>query len=156
MWRSSLDRLPTQNALRRRNVQVGDGLCVFCGETEESVDHLFSGCRVACGVWIALAKWCKIPHFFVFSLLDVIKMVSYLAESNTKKERIYGIIIEACWTMWKARNDIKYLMGNLRMWPKLLWTSNPWDFFGIGVDIKRDQLIGEIDTVLSLEEVRLD
>ncbi|XP_021980328.1 uncharacterized protein LOC110876465 [Helianthus annuus] len=61
MWKASLDRLPTQSALRRQNVQVGDGLCVFCGETEESVDHLFSGCRVACGVWIALAKWCKIP-----------------------------------------------------------------------------------------------
>ncbi|XP_076926974.1 uncharacterized protein LOC143590355 [Bidens hawaiensis] len=105
MWRASLDRLPTQNALRRRNVQVGDGSCVFCGETEESVDHLFSGCRVACGVWIALAKWCKIPHFFVFSPLDVIKMVSYLAESNAKKERIYGVIIGACWTMCKARND---------------------------------------------------
>ncbi|PWA98441.1 reverse transcriptase domain, Reverse transcriptase zinc-binding domain protein [Artemisia annua] len=105
MWRASLDRIPTQSALRRRNILVGDGLCVFCGETEENADHLFSGCRVACGVWNAIANWCKIPPFFVFSTNDVIKLVTYLGGSEAKKEIIYGVLIVSCWIIWKARND---------------------------------------------------
>ncbi|XP_076930153.1 uncharacterized protein LOC143594820 [Bidens hawaiensis] len=105
MWRLSLDRLPTQSALMRRNINVGDGLCAFCGETNETVDHLFSGCMVVCRVWNAITSWCKIPRFFVFSVLDVLQIINHMAESEKKKEVVYGIIVIACWRIWKARNE---------------------------------------------------
>ncbi|KAJ0733709.1 putative reverse transcriptase zinc-binding domain-containing protein [Helianthus annuus] len=105
MWRASFDRIPTKSALLHRNVNVGDGLCGLCGDIDETVDHLFSGCRIVCGVWDAIASWCKIPRFFVFSLSDVLHITDQLIYPAKKKEIIYGIIIIVCWRIWKARNE---------------------------------------------------
>ena len=46
MWRANMDMIPTLHALRRRNIYVGEGMCVFCGEAEETSDHLFFACRL--------------------------------------------------------------------------------------------------------------
>ncbi|XP_021975310.1 uncharacterized protein LOC110870437 [Helianthus annuus] len=105
MWRASLDRIPTKNALLHRNVNVGDGLCGLCGDIDEMVDHFFSGCRVVCEVLDAIASWCKIPRFFVFSLSDVLHITDQLIYPSKKKKIIYGIIIIVCWRIWKARNE---------------------------------------------------
>ncbi|XP_035840266.1 uncharacterized protein LOC110913908 [Helianthus annuus] len=78
---------------------------VGAGELDETVDHLFSGCRVACGVWDAIGLWCKVPQFFVFSFSDVIHAIDDLPYTNKKKEILRGIIAIACWQIWKARNE---------------------------------------------------
>ncbi|XP_035841256.1 uncharacterized protein LOC110918839 [Helianthus annuus] len=105
MWRASLNRIPTKDALLHRNIYVENGLCGLCGEVEESVDHLFSGCRFASGMWDAIASWCNIPRFYVFSLSDVLLVLNDLPYTAKKKDIMYGIIIIACWRIWKARND---------------------------------------------------
>lgn len=105
MWRASLNRLPTKEALRKRNVFVDDVSCDLCGESEETVDHLFSGCKIIGLIWEAVALWCNIPRFFVFSLSDVLHMMDGLPFKAKKKEIVYGILIVACWRLWKARND---------------------------------------------------
>ncbi|KAI3712005.1 hypothetical protein L1987_70554 [Smallanthus sonchifolius] len=104
MWRVSMDRIPTQYALRRRNIYVGDGMCVFCGEVEETSDHLFSTCRLVDGVWNDIVSWCKIPPIYVFSTNDVLQIVKYAGGSKAKQDILYGVIILACWRIWKARN----------------------------------------------------
>ena len=38
--------LPTRSLLRRRNVAV-PGLCPFCGDNEETVQHVFLNCTFA-------------------------------------------------------------------------------------------------------------
>ena len=105
MWRASLDRIPTQSALSRRNICVGEGLCVFCGEAEETTDHLFSACRLEGGVWNNISTWCKVPPIFLFSTRDVLQLINYMGGSKTKKEILYGIFILTCWRIWKARNE---------------------------------------------------
>ncbi|KAI3775666.1 hypothetical protein L1987_45415 [Smallanthus sonchifolius] len=104
MWRAGMDRIPTQYALRRRNIYVGDGMCVFCGEVEETSDHLFSACRLVDGVWNDIVSWCKIPPIYVFSTNDVLQIVKYAGGSKAKQDILYGVIILACWRIWKARN----------------------------------------------------
>ncbi|KAJ0434371.1 putative reverse transcriptase zinc-binding domain-containing protein [Helianthus annuus] len=104
-WRVSRDRIPTACALRRRNVNIGDGLCVFCGEVEETVEHLFTACRLMAGVWNSISNWCNIAGLFVFCIRDILQVVDYLQISEVKKEAVFGILILTCWRVWKARND---------------------------------------------------
>ncbi|KAJ0532074.1 putative reverse transcriptase zinc-binding domain-containing protein [Helianthus annuus] len=97
MWRANTDRIPTQSALRKRNICVGDGLCPLCGDAEETSDHLFSACRVACGVWMGISTSCKISPFLVFSTNDILQLVNYLGGSDTIIGALYGVLIIACW-----------------------------------------------------------
>ncbi|XP_076949711.1 uncharacterized protein LOC143622462 [Bidens hawaiensis] len=58
-WRALLGRLPTFDALVRRNIAVASNMCPFCGEVEETVEHVFISCGLAQSMWSVLAQWCK-------------------------------------------------------------------------------------------------
>ncbi|KAJ0545158.1 putative reverse transcriptase zinc-binding domain-containing protein [Helianthus annuus] len=45
LWRANLDRIPTRQALAKRNIWLESEVCAFCGEATESVDHIFTGCE---------------------------------------------------------------------------------------------------------------
>lgn len=100
-----LDRIPTKVALRRRNISHGDCLCEFCEEADESVEHIFTVCRVANGVWNGIANWVLLPSIYLFSVKDIVEVVTNSGWSKNKKEILYGILMVACWRIWKARNE---------------------------------------------------
>ncbi|XP_076914681.1 uncharacterized protein LOC143573769 [Bidens hawaiensis] len=79
IWRAVLDRIPTLEALQNRNIMVDSDICRLCDSAKETVDHLFAGCSVADKVW-----------------------------NGVKKEVFQGIIVIACWRIWKARNELIY------------------------------------------------
>ncbi|XP_076957792.1 uncharacterized protein LOC143633360 [Bidens hawaiensis] len=70
-WSAALARLPTFDALEKRNIPVVSNLCPFCGEIEESVEHIFISCGVAQSVWCVLAQWCKVPNLSLFCFLGL-------------------------------------------------------------------------------------
>ncbi|PWA39255.1 reverse transcriptase domain, Reverse transcriptase zinc-binding domain protein [Artemisia annua] len=105
MWRMLMDRIPTKQALARRNINCGDGLCTLCEDQEESVDHLFSACTIANGVWSGIARWLKLQPFFFFSVADIVQEFKSSSWSPSKRLIIKGIMIIACWRIWKARNE---------------------------------------------------
>ncbi|XP_021971086.1 uncharacterized protein LOC110866041 [Helianthus annuus] len=106
MWRAILDRLPSKRALRRRNIVVEDPMSSFCGEVEETMDHLFTACTLASNVWHAISTWCKIPEIFAFSVFDLSKIHKHARVSRVfKAEVVKGLIVIACWKIWKARNE---------------------------------------------------
>ena len=105
MWRMLMDRIPTKQALARRNINCGDGLCTLCEDQEESVDHLFSACIIANGVWSGIARWLKLQPFFFFSVADIAHEFTSSSWSPSKRLIIKGIMIIACWRIWKARNE---------------------------------------------------
>ena len=47
VWRLFLNRLPTRDSLKRKNINLDmdDNSCVFCSQVEESADHAFMNCR---------------------------------------------------------------------------------------------------------------
>ncbi|XP_021986265.1 uncharacterized protein LOC110882588 [Helianthus annuus] len=102
-------------ALSRRNLIVGDGLCVHCGEVIENGDHIFTACRLAHGVWCGIVAWLNIPPMFDFSLKDVMQVIDYMDGSTKKKEIVYGILILACWRIWNARNKKVFSNGDLNV-----------------------------------------
>ncbi|PWA47226.1 RNA-directed DNA polymerase, eukaryota [Artemisia annua] len=107
-WRADMDRIPTMCALRSRNIPVSDVSCVLCGDSEESLEHLFTGCIFASRIWSFISSWCKTQSFFVFSFKDLLEFHKYSGLSGIAKDILYGIIIISCWCIWRARNNFKF------------------------------------------------
>ncbi|XP_022041679.1 uncharacterized protein LOC110944328 [Helianthus annuus] len=92
-------------ALSRRNIMGENLFCVWCETSDESIEHVLTGCPVSAGVWNAITNWCRIPGMFVFHVKDLVEFHEHCGVSGIYKTVIHGIIIIACWRMWKARND---------------------------------------------------
>ncbi|XP_022040765.1 uncharacterized protein LOC110943323 [Helianthus annuus] len=105
MWRLVLDRLPSREALRKRNILVGSDMCGLCGDGVESVDHLFSACSYSMGVWNRLSEWIKVPPIFAFSVYDLLEVHRGFEGEDKAKDIVRGLVLVACWAIWKARND---------------------------------------------------
>ncbi|XP_076925722.1 uncharacterized protein LOC143588649 [Bidens hawaiensis] len=123
IWRAELDKLPTQVALSRRNIQVPFRLCGLCDSEIEAVEHVLVGCSVALKVWDFVSSWCKFPPIFAFSVKDLLDLYSSSGLGVDKKVVFQGIVIIACWSIWKARNDrifegrvvkVEDIVGNIR------------------------------------------
>ncbi|PWA43878.1 toll/interleukin-1 receptor (TIR) domain-containing protein [Artemisia annua] len=107
--------IPTVKALRHRNIPVADVSCLFCGDAEESVDHLFTGCMVAKVLWQHIASWCKVQNWFAFSFKDLMEVHNFVGLSGRVRDIFYGIIIIGCWSIWRARNRLKFQSKKDRM-----------------------------------------
>ncbi|XP_021994946.1 uncharacterized protein LOC110891548 [Helianthus annuus] len=105
MWRAFIDRLPTKMSLLRRNILVDNQACVWCESSDETVEHILTGCGISTGVWNAITSWCRILGSFIFHVKDLVNLHDYSGASGNRKFVIHGIIIIACWRMWRARNE---------------------------------------------------
>ncbi|KAJ0534015.1 putative reverse transcriptase zinc-binding domain-containing protein [Helianthus annuus] len=105
-WRAEQDRIPTREALIRRNIFVEDSACPLCNTGVETVDHLFTSCGVATVIWQKIQTWCKTSSLFVFSFRDVLEIHNWVGLEGKKKEVFHGIAILVCWRIWKARNEL--------------------------------------------------
>jgi hypothetical protein len=91
-WQLLLDKIPTRENLRRRNILNPDeSRCVFCGRVVELASHLFLLCRFTAEVWYALMRWLGV----VLVLPPSISM-SYAmfvgSGSNRKRRKGFSII----------------------------------------------------------------
>jgi len=97
-WRILLDRLPTNDNLIRRGIQVISPLCALCGLSGESSQHVFLECAQAQRVWSRCYRWIGISgannkdirsHFVNFSLV-------YLSSTQNQVWRgLWAAIVEA-------------------------------------------------------------
>jgi hypothetical protein len=113
-WQLLLDRIPTKDKLlKRRIIQLAQGVCVFCGLALKSSTHLFLHCRGAAKVWYDVSRWLgffnTLPHTIVSSLAML------LLCAKNKKERGGLCLIWAAyvWVIWSIRNDIIFNNGVL-------------------------------------------
>ncbi|MFS7976886.1 putative reverse transcriptase zinc-binding domain-containing protein [Helianthus anomalus] len=104
VWRAEMGRIPTADALSRRGLQVGDGLCPLCKSEAESIDHLFTSCFVATVIWQKVSHWCNIPPIFAFDFNDLLEMHKSSHINVAAKPVIQGIVFLTLWCLWRARN----------------------------------------------------
>ncbi|XP_022031960.1 uncharacterized protein LOC110933025 [Helianthus annuus] len=104
VWRAAMDRLPTKSALIKRNISVGSGLCVFCNDAMEYVDHLFTARLLVHRVWSMFSEWVKMQPFFAFSIYDILELHKSWVGNKESKEIVKGLVITTCWCIWRARN----------------------------------------------------
>ncbi|KAJ0680603.1 putative reverse transcriptase zinc-binding domain-containing protein [Helianthus annuus] len=114
-WRMEMGKIATGVALKNRNVQLGEPLCPLCGSDDESVDHLFIACQAASVIWNGISSWCKIPNIFAFSIKDLLGIYKEIRASESKKEAVQGIILIACWSLWRARNNLMFSHIEIRI-----------------------------------------
>lgn len=59
IWRVMLDRLPTKDNLRMRNIilEESDLLCPLCNYHRESAQHLFISCLLVSSIWYEYYGW---------------------------------------------------------------------------------------------------
>ncbi|XP_076883847.1 uncharacterized protein LOC143532785 [Bidens hawaiensis] len=68
-WRAMMGRLPTFDALGKRNIPVASNECPFCSEVEEMVEHVLVSCGLTQSMWSVLAQWCKMPSIFILAFV---------------------------------------------------------------------------------------
>ncbi|GAU37692.1 hypothetical protein TSUD_164950 [Trifolium subterraneum] len=112
-WQLLQDRLPTRKNLWQRGV-IGDAsasLCVICGLSSESADHLFGSCNQISQVWYGILGWLGVelvPHRSVLRFFE-----AFLGMSMGRKDKFGWLLIwqTIVWTIWKSRNDIFFSEG---------------------------------------------
>ncbi|XP_035832066.1 uncharacterized protein LOC118481071 [Helianthus annuus] len=103
-----MDRLPTAEALKKRNVIINPSFCKFCESSEETAEHIFIGCQSAAVIWNIVSSWCKIPGIFAFSVKDLFTIFRDLRVSEKKRDAVQGIVMITCWCIWRARNKARF------------------------------------------------
>ncbi|KAD4888547.1 hypothetical protein E3N88_20620 [Mikania micrantha] len=113
-WRAGMDRLPTKEALIKRNVGVSSLTCDLCGHDSESADHLFVKCSYALTIW-RLSKWCKMDIGLGDGIREVLMFKKMAKGSQMFKNIGQSLIFTTIWAIWKARND--RIFNNIRKDP---------------------------------------
>ncbi|KAF5805028.1 putative reverse transcriptase zinc-binding domain-containing protein [Helianthus annuus] len=98
-WRALSERLPTRAALAARNIYIEDSRCLFCGEYEESSEHIFVSCHFSQTVWLIMTQWCRIPPIIAFSLKDIIDAYISVNGSRKKQKIISAIVQVVIWCL---------------------------------------------------------
>nr|XP_043619869.1 uncharacterized protein LOC122591684 [Erigeron canadensis] len=109
-WRANINRLPTKDNIVRRNIILSSDLCVFCGESTETVEHVLHSCPFTQAVWEQICLWNQISSFFAFGVCDLWKIHQFHPHPRTKnrKKALYAVILVTVWSVWKARNDVVF------------------------------------------------
>ncbi|MFS7974589.1 putative reverse transcriptase zinc-binding domain-containing protein [Helianthus anomalus] len=115
VWRLGLNKLATMDSLMKRNIVRGNQNCVFCLEAEETSVHLFTSCNLSSTVWSLVSLWCKIPFIWAFSVKDLLESHDFIGLSGKKKDMVQGIIRIGCWSIWKARNEVRFNNKNVKL-----------------------------------------
>ncbi|XP_035838660.1 uncharacterized protein LOC118486379 [Helianthus annuus] len=134
-----MDRIPTKAALIRRRINIQDETCSLCGNGEEDVMHLFTGCGFALGVWDAVGCWCKIMPIFAFDFRDLLGVQDQVAGCKWAKKVVRGIVMITCWVIWRSRNakvfqgtcsKVVDVVALVKSW-SILWLKNRSKFSGL-------------------------
>ncbi|KAJ0856584.1 putative reverse transcriptase zinc-binding domain-containing protein [Helianthus annuus] len=115
MWRAAMNKIASVDNLRRRNIEVQDGMCVLCKDGEESVSHMFASCYVATTLWSHISRWCNVQNLFFFGFEDVAKIHEFVGLKGVKKEAFKGIVRIGVWCVWKARNKARFENKEIRI-----------------------------------------
>ncbi|MFS8026364.1 putative RNA-directed DNA polymerase [Helianthus anomalus] len=128
VWRAAMGRIPTSDALRRRGIFAGDGLCPLCRTEDDSADHLLTSCLIATILWQKISRWCGLPPIYAFSVKDLLLIHRSGGIKAGEGVALHGVMITACWCLWLARN-------------KALFS---------GVDVKPDSVFSEVRSLAFL------
>ncbi|KAJ0948580.1 putative reverse transcriptase zinc-binding domain-containing protein [Helianthus annuus] len=104
-----MGRIPTVDALLKRNCYNGEDMCVLCEDGPETANHLFCSCYAAAVLWNRVSLWCKMSPIYTFSVKDLLEIYKYAGLKKHEEDILHGIItVGCCWILWKRRNDIRF------------------------------------------------
>ncbi|XP_023731502.1 uncharacterized protein LOC111879273 [Lactuca sativa] len=105
IWRAKQGRIPSAEALQKRNIPVSSILCGLCRNKEESVDHILTSCTLARDTINMVLNWCDIPVNEFTGVNEVLAFARNWGHCPKKKELLACILYGTLWNLWKDRND---------------------------------------------------
>ena len=105
-WRLFQDRLPTKTNLQRRQVQIMDASCPFCGGMDEEVSHLFFHCTKIRPIWWETISWMNISSVFPSNPVQHFLQHSFVQVEGIRSSRWQSWWMAVVWSIWKMRNRI--------------------------------------------------
>jgi len=113
VWRAMIDRLPTRVNLIRRGVNIHNNFCPLCSKAEETMQHLFIGCKVAQKVWDNCDNWLdmsSVRHNDVVSHFRNFYAIGLGRKGNQVWKEVWVAIVNEIWT---HRNEIVFQEGRV-------------------------------------------
>ncbi|XP_042752738.1 uncharacterized protein LOC122195221 [Lactuca sativa] len=105
VWRAKQGRIPSAEALKRRNIPVTSPMCSLCADQIESADHILTSCCMAKETLCMVLNWCGIPLEYFSGVNEVLAYARNWGHCPKKKETLTCILYKTIWSLWKARND---------------------------------------------------
>ncbi|XP_058774314.1 uncharacterized protein LOC131648585 [Vicia villosa] len=107
-WRSFFNRIPTRVALEVHGLNTTT-TCCFCGDSDESIEHLFLNCVVATMVWKDMADWIgwKAEKFSTMKE-SFMRWYGYCKYKKMRHRREGVLWMATCWNIWLVRNGIVF------------------------------------------------
>ncbi|GKV42785.1 hypothetical protein SLEP1_g50152 [Rubroshorea leprosula] len=104
-WRLCLDRLPTKVNLKKRGIQLQEGVfCECCDGTVEEVNHLFCVCYKAWVVWAQVLRWWGVESVLPNTVVGMTDFFLCGLGSIVGKEMGACIFLVVSWYLWYRRN----------------------------------------------------
>ena len=85
-----LNRIVYTNKLLHKIKLSDTSLCTFCGEYEESLEHLFLHCQFSKNFWMQIVSWLNEFNVTIIELKDSEIMLGYTNESPHWRGSIIG------------------------------------------------------------------
>jgi hypothetical protein len=108
-WQLLLDRIPTRENLRRRDViRLLDANCPFCALEVESAQHLFLHCRFTARIWFAVLRWYGVVSVLPPSVVSSFALLVGCGSNKKRRKGLAVIWLAFVWAVWKVRNDFVF------------------------------------------------
>lgn len=92
--------MPTKDVLRVKQVAC-EPMCLLCGESEETVVHLFTNCTFAHECWRGLSNVLSLEE--VASMNDWVEVMWEIVPKDHIKK-----VVTVCWFLWENRNKMAF------------------------------------------------
>lgn len=106
MWRIMLDRIPTRDNLRKREIDIDSVLCPVCGKDIETSRHLMFECDVAEEVWRFLERWWSFPFHIHKTMEDMVVGIRSTNLHGKVKKVLEAVFFTGCYSLWCFRNRL--------------------------------------------------
>ncbi|XP_027155903.1 uncharacterized protein LOC113756420, partial [Coffea eugenioides] len=145
VWRILAGFLPLDDKLRSRGFSLASK-CDCCGDSQESLHHIFVQGNLASAVWKHFFRACGIP-WTSFSCVSSLLVVWFQSSGSGRLDHVRCVIpVVVLWFLWRSRNDARF--GNVpSACFKVISDINGWLVaLGAARMLKRSQLEGDTDT----------
>ncbi|KAL4570624.1 hypothetical protein LXL04_026282 [Taraxacum kok-saghyz] len=104
-WRAVLNRLPSKQELKKRQVTIPSTNCDLCNMAEETCEHILIQCSWTEEIWALVRDWCGMDFTGTHTMEQRIEASLKMGQDNKKKKKTANaIVLVTLWTIWKARN----------------------------------------------------
>ncbi|XP_027109391.2 uncharacterized protein [Coffea arabica] len=143
LWKSLHQVLPVREAIFRR---TGKGELIYkqCGETNETVEHIFFQCNKAKLIWnMAPLQWDGLHEY----TSDFRKWWSRLMEVKVRKDGMQHICltVDILWHIWKSRNEAEFESKDRHPMEVVRNAVNDWEEYHQCLQVQQRMSISETE-----------